>query len=146
MLLHRDANLIEQVRALTGGPDVHFAYDGIGDDMLRRTLAGVRPFGVAASLGQAGGPIPPLDVAELGPVRPIALSRPSVTAYANEPDTYRAAAAELFAALGIWLHVPVRRVSAGTAAQAHADLEAGRAPRAACCLCREAGQVAAPSR
>ena len=127
VLLHRDADLAEQVRALTDGKGVHFAYDGIGGDMLRRTLACVRPFGMAASLGQAGGPIPPLDVAELGPVRPIALSRPSVIAYANEPDTYRAAAAELFAALAAWLRVPVgAEYPLAQAAQAHADLEAGR--------------------
>ncbi len=127
VLLHRDAGLVEQVRALTGGQGVHFAYDGIGGGMLRRTLACVRPFGMAASLGQSGGPIPPLDVTELGPLRPIALSRPSVIAYANEPDTYRAAAAELFTALATWLHVPVgAEYPLAEAAQAHADLEAGR--------------------
>jgi len=127
VLLHRDADLAEQVRALTGGKGVHCAYDGIGGDMLRRTLACVRPFGMAASLGQAGGSIPPLDVAELGPLRSIALSRPSVIAYANEPDTYRAATAELFTALGTWLHVPVgAEYPLAEAAQAHADLEAGR--------------------
>ena len=127
VLLHRDADLVEQVRALAGGQGVHFAYDGIGGDMLRRTLACVRPFGMAASLGQSGGPIPPLDVTELGPLRPIALSRPSVIAYANEPSTYRTAAAELFAALATWLHVPVgAEYPLAEAAQAHADLEAGR--------------------
>ncbi len=127
VLLHPDADLVEQVRALTGGAGVHFAYDGIGGDMLRRTLACVRPFGMAASLGQPAGPIPPLDVAELGPLRPIALSRPSVIAYANEPNTYHAAAAELLTALSTWLHVPVGAEYPLTeAAQAHADLEAGR--------------------
>lgn len=127
VLLHRDADMVEQVRALTGGKGVHFAYDGIGGEMLRRTLACVRPFGMAASLGQAGGPIPLLDVAELGPLRPISLSRPSVIAYANEPDTYRAAAAELLTALSTWLHVPVgAEYKLSEASQAHADLEAGR--------------------
>ena len=127
VLLHPDTDLVDQVRALTGGRGVYFVYDGIGRDMLRRTLACVRPFGMAASLGQAGGPIPPLDVTELGPLRPISLSRPSVIAYANEPDTYRAAAAELFAALASWLHVPVGvEYPLTEAAKAHADLEAGR--------------------
>lgn len=68
---------------MTGGQGVHFAYDGIGGGMPRRTLACVRPFGRAAGLGQAGGPIPLLDVAELGPLRPTALSRPSVIAYSS---------------------------------------------------------------
>ena len=126
VLLHCGADLVEQVRALTGGQGVHFAYDGIGGGMLRQTLACVRPFGMAASLGQAGGPIPPLDVNELGPLRPITLSRPSVIAYANEPDTYRAAAADLFAALADGLHVPAgAEYPLADAARAHLDLEAG---------------------
>ncbi len=127
VLLHRDADLVDQVRALTDNRGVHLAYDGIGGDMLRRTLACVRPFGMAASLGQAAGPIPALDVTELGPLRPIALSRPSVIAYANEPDTYRDAAADLFVALATWLRVPVgAEYPLAEAAQAHTDLEAGR--------------------
>lgn len=127
VLLHTDPGFEAVVRDLTGGVGVHVAYDGIGGLMLRRSLACVRPFGTVASLGQVGGPIPPVDLKELGPPRSIALTCPSVIAYANEPDNYRAAAAALFVALRDGL-APPRTVEypLSAAAQAQSDLEAGR--------------------
>ena len=112
--------------ALVRRAGVHAAYDGIGGETLARSLACVRPFGVVASLGQAGGPIPSIDVGQLGPVRCISLSRPSVVAYTNDPALYGPAAADLFAAL-------LQGVGSGgsaeyalrDAARAHGDLEAG---------------------
>ena len=127
VLLHTDPGFEAAVRDLTGGVGVHVAYDGIGGLMLRRSLACVRPFGTVASLGQVGGPIPPVDLKELGPPRSIALTCPSVIAYANEPDSYRTAAAALFVALRDGLARP-RTVEypLSAAAQAQSDLEAGR--------------------
>ena len=127
VLLHTDLGLEAAVRDLTGGAGVHVVYDGIGGPTLRRSLACVRPFGTVASLGQAGGPIPPVDLKELGPPRSIALSCPSVIAYANEPDTYREATAALFAALRNGLpHPAAVEYPLAAAAQAQSDLEAGR--------------------
>lgn len=127
VLMHGDPELDVAVKRLTNGLGVDVAYDGIGGDMLRRTLACVRPFGAVASLGQAAGSIPPVDVEELGPRRSISLSRPSVMAYANEPDTYRDAAAALFDALAAGLRIPIgAEYPLSAAAQAQSDLEAGR--------------------
>jgi len=103
------------------------AYDGIGGTTLRKTIACVRPFGVVASIGQAAGSIPPLDVEELGPRRSLIFARPSVMAYMNDAADYRAAADAVLAALasgeleGTGTAYRLRDV-----AQAHADLEAGR--------------------
>jgi len=52
--------------------------------MLQRTLACVRPFGAIVSIGQSGGPIPPLDVEDLGPRRSLMFARPSLMAYMND--------------------------------------------------------------
>ena len=49
----------------------------------------MRPFGAIASIGQSGGPIPPLDVEDLGPRRSLMFARPSVMAYMNDRDAYR---------------------------------------------------------
>ena len=115
------------VRELADGKGVHLAVDGIGGDNLARTLATVRPFGTVASVGQAGGPISPLDVDELGPVRSARLSRPSLIAYANDPDLYRPAAEDLFAVLREGLVSPIgAEYPLREASRAHADLEAGR--------------------
>lgn len=69
MIVGREADIASEVAALTDGVGVDFAIDGIGRDMLMQTIACVRPFGTVASIGQAGGPIPPIAVDELGPKR-----------------------------------------------------------------------------
>jgi NADPH2:quinone reductase len=103
------------------------AVDGIGGAMLAQTLSTVRPFGIVASVGQPAGPIPEGRVEELGPGRSIALMRPSVIAYANDPELYRRGAADVLSALEDWLSSPIgatyHLLDAG---KAHADLEAGR--------------------
>jgi NADPH:quinone reductase and related Zn-dependent oxidoreductases len=127
VLLRDASDLPATVRELADGKGVHLAVDGVGGDNLARTLATVRPFGTVASVGQAGGPIPPLHVEELGPMRSASLSRPSLIAYANDPALYHPAAEELFAVLreglvnSIGAEYPLREAS-----RAHADLEAGR--------------------
>ncbi len=127
VIVGRDVDFPRTVSELTDGRGVDVAYDGVGGTTLRKTLACVRPFGVVASIGQAAGSIPPLDVEELGPRRSLIFARPSVMAYMNDAADYRAAADAVLAALASG-----ELNGAGTAyrlrdvAQAHADLEAGR--------------------
>ncbi len=127
VLLHTASDWVDEVRRIADGKGVHLAVDGIGGTMLSQTLAAVRPFGMVASLGQPAGPIPPIRVEELGFTRSIALMRPSVMAYANDPDLYRRGTADLMTALQdglinqIGAEYPLRE-----AARAHADLESGR--------------------
>lgn len=127
VIVGRDADFAREVAAWTSGRGVDVAYDGIGGTTLLKTLDCVRPFGTVASIGQAGGPIPPLAVDELGPRRSLSLARPSVMLYMREPETYRRAAADVLAALDDGL-VPVigRAYPLVDAAMAQADLEAGR--------------------
>lgn len=127
IIVGRDADFARAISKLTDGRGVDVAYDGIGGATLRKTMACVRPFGVVASIGQAGGPIPPLDVEELGPRRSLIFARPSVMAYMNDVEDYRRAADAVLAALtngelgGVGTAYHLR-----DAAQAHADLEEGR--------------------
>jgi NADPH2:quinone reductase len=114
------------VKRLSNGLGVHFAYDGIGGEMLARTFASIRPFGLVASLGQAASSIPAVYVSDLGSIRSISLSRPSIFAYVDDARLYRSAVTELFAALASGLvstvgaEYPLR-----DAARAHFDLEGG---------------------
>jgi NADPH2:quinone reductase len=126
VIVGRDADFAAAVAELTGGRGVDVAYDGIGGTTLARTLACVRPFGVAASIGQAGGTIPPVNVEDLGPRRSISLVRPSVMAYMNERATYEAAAREVMQASAAGL-APLlgRGYPLLEAASAQAALEAG---------------------
>lgn len=127
-ILYRETGFVEAVKEITGGRGVDVAYDGIGGTTLLATFDAVRPFGVVASVGQAGGPIPPIEVAQLGPRRSLSLSRPSVFGYMTELGTYREAAKSLLSLMeqgGILPSVGAVYPLAD-APQAHADLEARR--------------------
>lgn len=130
VIVGRDADFGALVAELTDKCGVDVAYDGVGGTTLSKTFACVRPFGVVASIGQAAGPIPPVEVEHLGPRRSLSLARPSVMAYMNVKEDYRSAADAVLSAL----QEGILR-SAGTAyrlsdaAQAHADLEGGRTSR-----------------
>ena len=126
VIVGRDADFAQAVADITGRRGVDVAYDGVGGATLAKTLGCVRPFGVVASIGQAAGPIPPVDVADLGPRRSLSLARPSVMAYMNEREAYRAAAEAVLSGIGSGiLSVSGRSYPLGEAARAHADLEAG---------------------
>lgn len=127
VIVGRDADFVATVMHLTGGSGVDVAYDGIGGATLLRTFNAVRRFGTVASIGQAGGAIPPIDVNELGPVRSLNFARPSVMAYAAEQETYRDAFREVIDLLkqGV-MPAPGRTYPLEEAALAQADLEAGR--------------------
>jgi NADPH2:quinone reductase len=127
VIVGRDADFAARVAELTNGRGVDVAYDGVGGATLAKTLACIRPFGVVASIGQSGGPIPPLDVLDLGPRRSLMLARPSVMAYMNDTDAYAVAAeAVLTAIAGDVLRVAGKAYRLSEAAQAHAELESGR--------------------
>jgi NADPH2:quinone reductase len=126
VIVGRDADFAARVAELTNGRGVDVAYDGVGGRTLAKTLACVRPFGAVASIGQSGGPIPPLDVLDLGPRRSLMLARPSVMAYMNDVDAYSAAAEAVLAALaGGVLRAAGKAYRLSEAARAHAELESG---------------------
>jgi NADPH2:quinone reductase len=126
VLLHSDPDWPAQARALSQGLGVMLACDGIGGDMLERSMEVVRPFGILASLGQPAGPIPPIRVEQLGPSRSISLARPSVMNYSTDPVRYRRGAAELLDFLSDEPLPAPTVYPLRDAAQAHADLETGR--------------------
>ena len=127
VIVGRDADFAQAIGDITGKRGVDVAYDGVGGATLAKTLACVRPFGVVASIGQAAGPIPPVDVSDLGPRRSLSLARPSVMAYMNETEAYHLAAKAVLAGIeGGILRVSGQSYPLSEAARAHADLEAGR--------------------
>jgi NADPH2:quinone reductase len=126
VIVGRDADFARIVGELTDRRGVDVAYDGVGGTTLAKTLGCVRPFGVVASIGQAAGPIPSIDVDDLGPRRSLSLARPSVMAYLNETEAYHLAAKAVLAGIenGV-LSVAGQSYPLREAARAHADLEAG---------------------
>jgi NADPH2:quinone reductase len=127
VIVGRDADFAAAVACLTAGRGVDVAYDGVGGATLAKTLACVRPFGVVASIGQSAGPIPPINVDELGPRRSLMLARPSVMGFMNDQADYRTAAEVVLSLISAGIFVAeVSPHPLSEAARAHADLEAGR--------------------
>ncbi|MGD9862979.1 MAG: quinone oxidoreductase [Pseudodonghicola sp.] len=125
-ILYRTQDFVAEVRRLTGGRGVDVAYDGIGGDTLLRTLDAVRPFGTVASIGQAAGTLPQIPLSEIGPRRSLALARPSVFGYANDPTAYHAAAEAVFARIADGMRVTIgAEFDLAEAAEAQRQLEAG---------------------
>lgn len=127
VLVGRDVDYAARIAALTKGRGVDFAIDGIGGTTLAQTLACVRRFGTVASIGEAGGPIPPLAVEAIGPVRALNFARPSVMAYTTERDTYPDAVRAVLAMIDQGIAAPLcGSYPLAHAAQAHRDLESGK--------------------
>jgi NADPH2:quinone reductase len=127
VIVGRDADFATAIADLTAGRGVDVAYDGVGGVTLQKTFGCVRPFGVVASIGQSAGPIPPVDVNDLGPRRSLMLARPSVMAHMNDADAYRGSAERVLAAMvdGV-IQVSGTAYRLQDVAVAQADLEAGR--------------------
>ncbi len=123
-IIHRSEDVVARVREITEGRGVDVVYDGIGADMLLRSLARLKPFGLVASIGKAGGAIPPIDLSR---VRAASISRPKVMAYMMDAAIYRAAAEEVLELAASGFPVAIgARFKVNDAARAHLDLEAGR--------------------
>lgn len=140
-ILYRDEDFVARARDLTGGRGVDVAVDGIGGDTFRRTLDAVRPFGMVASVGQAGGPVAPLELSELGSRRSLCLARPSVFAYMSDLATYRAAGGEVVTRVAAGLSAgSVTVLPLEAVADAHRALE-GRGTTGALVLSCNGGQI-----
>lgn len=127
VIVGRDADLVAEIDAITGGQGVDFAIDGVGGQNLRKTLACLRADGTVASIGQAAGPIPDMSIADFAPRRAIRFLRPSIMAYAADQDAYRAAGQAVFAMIERGIAVePEQTYPLAEAAKALRDLESGR--------------------
>jgi NADPH:quinone reductase-like Zn-dependent oxidoreductase len=125
-VLYRDEDFVTAARDFSGGAGVDYALDGIGGDTLRRTLETVRPYGMAASIGQVGGEIGMIDPALLGPARSITLSRPGVIRFMADLARYREGAEATLARLADGMQVRIgQELPLASAAQAHRLLETG---------------------
>jgi NADPH2:quinone reductase len=126
-ILYRDQDLASEARRLTDGRGVDYAIDGVGGETLIKTLDVVRPFGMVASIGQAAGPVRPIDIAEIGPARSLAFARPSVLRLTGDPEAYREAARVVLDMAGEGLAAAIGGIwPLAAAAEAHRALGAGR--------------------
>lgn len=114
-----------RVRALTGGEGVKVVYDSVGKDTWERSLDCLRPCGLVVSFGNASGPVPPVDLAQLLKKGSLYVTRPSLGTYGATHAQVAELSAALFArvAAGDVVIDPPRSYPLADAARAHADLE-----------------------
>lgn len=93
-----DPDWPEAFVAAAGGK-ARVVYDAVGKDTLLRSLDCAAPFGLVVSYGAASGKAPAIDPELLNRKGCLFLTRPSVFPHNADPATFRANAAELFAAI-----------------------------------------------
>jgi NADPH2:quinone reductase len=80
VILYREEDVAERVKAITGGSGVRVVYDGVGADTFEASLASLGRRGVLVTYGNASGPVPP--VAPLKLMRgSLFLTRPTLFDY-----------------------------------------------------------------
>lgn len=93
-----DPDWPETFVAAAGGK-ARVVYDAVGKDTLLRSLDCAAPFGLVVSYGAASGKAPAIDPELLSKKGCLFLTRPSVFPHNADPATFRANAADLFAAI-----------------------------------------------
>ena len=118
----------EAVRDLTDGAGVAAVYDGVGGPTFDASLDSLRPRGVLALFGQAGGAVRPVDPQRLNAAGSVYLTRPSLAHFVADRGELLGRAEELFALLGAGrLEVNVGgRYPLAEAGNAQSDLAARR--------------------
>lgn len=90
---------VAQVIAATGGRKAHVVYDSVAQHTFMGSLDCAAPFGMVVLFGAASGPAPAIDPELLNKKGCLFLTRPSVFPHNADPATFRANAAEVFAAM-----------------------------------------------
>jgi NADPH2:quinone reductase len=126
VILYRDTDFAQELRALTEGRGVDVVYDSVGRDTLERSLRSLRRRGMCVLFGASSGQvetIAPLALAEAGSVY---FTRPHLADYMADAQEIRGRADDLFAAVSARrLRVAIdRALPLAQAAEAHRVIEA----------------------
>ena len=115
-----------RVREITRGEGVAVVYDGVGKDTFAASLDSLQTRGMMVCLGNASGPVPPLDPLLLSQKGSLFLTRPTLMHYIAKRAELAELAAELFAMVGAGkVRIEVNQSYAlAEVAQAHHDLAA----------------------
>lgn len=118
-------NLVERVKALTGGRGVQVVYDSVGRTTFDAGLDCLAPRGTMVLFGQSSGPVPPIDLQILNRKGSLFVTRPTLGHYtASREELLVRANAVLGAVADGSLKVRIdRELPLAQAADAHRLLE-----------------------
>ena len=124
-ILYTKTDFVEAVKRFTDGKGVHVVYDSVGKTTYEGSLNVLRPLGMLVLFGQSSGPVPPIDPLVLTQKGSLFLTRPSLTHYVADTDSFRERATKVlnWVAQGSLKLRIERTYPLAELAQAHRDLE-----------------------
>jgi NADPH2:quinone reductase len=125
VIVYTREDFVKRVRELTNGEGVPVVYDSVGKSTFEGSLDCLSPLGLMVSYGNASGPVPPFDLAQLAAKGSLFLTRPTLFSYTARREDLEEGARELFGVLRSGeVRVEVKhRWPLAQAAQAHRALE-----------------------
>ena len=121
-------NIVERVKAITGGIGVPVVYDSVGKATFDTSLDSLKPRGYFVSFGTTTGAPPPIEAGVLQKHGSLYFTRPTLVTYTASREDLVNSANAVFGLLKkgvLTVHIGARYPLAD-AARAHADLEAGK--------------------
>lgn len=86
-----------RVKELTNGKGVDVVMDSVGKDTFIGSLDCLKPLGMMISFGNASGPVPPVNLAELASRGSLKITRPTLFTHIADHAACQKMAADLFA-------------------------------------------------
>ena len=126
VIVYTREDFAKRVRQLTNGEGVPVVYDSVGKSTFEGSLDCLSPMGLLVSYGNASGPVPPFDLAQLAARGSLFLTRPTLFTYTARREDLEEGARELFSVLQSGkVRIDVKhRWPLAQAADAHRALEA----------------------
>ncbi len=120
------ANLVSEVKKITGGAMVPVVYDSVGKDTWNASLDCLAPLGMMVSYGNASGPVAPFDLGVLSAKGSLFLTRPTLATYVAKRADLEHVAGDLFSVVASGaVKIQVNQsFPLAEAAKAHVALEA----------------------
>ena len=128
IIFYRSEDVVERVKALTGGEGVTTVFDTVGKDTFDASLKSLKRRGVLVGCGTASGPFPPIDALQMAIQGSVYFTRPALADYIADPTERAELSSALFdhvASGRIKIEIN-QRYELDDAVQAHRDLEAGK--------------------
>ena len=116
----------QRVKELTDGKGVDVVMDSVGNDTFIGSLDSLKPLGMMISFGNASGPVPPVNLAELASRGSLKITRPTLFTHIADHAICQKMATELFAKMesGVVKVNIGQRFALEDIADAHRALEA----------------------
>ncbi|MCG1043053.1 quinone oxidoreductase [Mycetohabitans sp. B8] len=127
-IVYTREDFAQRVKEITACRGVPVVYDSIGKDTYAGSLDCLAPFGVFVSFGNASGPLPPINAADLANHGSLYFTRPTLFTHIAKREDLLQISGELFDVVQRgWVRIGIRqRYALRDAADAHRDLEGRR--------------------